>query len=314
MEDHQERLLGILQAHGQQFLSSFDIPTITSKRLGQGNVSLSRHLATEEFESDEEWEGFKASGNTESSSSEIGSTEESDDGFEQEDDGFTASSSRTPDVIVFSDLRPKSPEANLSSKELRKSFMSSKVIKVTSSSTTASSTNKMSNEGLENESTNAQNDALLHRLVHTKLLSGSLNPELDLNHAKREKAFSGRVLELAGGAKLGKGESSVRKEESNKAAKRVREGLLRRKREREQTALEVAKNLGNYHPTLKRLYDSSLSSVPRKKRDRGLKMGVGKFVGGTLKLSREEIATVAGPSRKLGEKGSGRGRGRGRGR
>ncbi|KAF8842271.1 hypothetical protein BDN67DRAFT_995721 [Paxillus ammoniavirescens] len=313
MED--ERLLSILQAHGQQFLSSFDIPTTASKRKRRISQEDVRHSATEEFESDEEWKGFKASGNTESSSSEIGSTEESDDGSEQEDDdGFTASSSRTPDVIVFSDPRPKLPESSLSSKELRKSFMSSKVINVTSSSTTASSTKKISNEELENERTNVQNDALLHRLVHTKLLSGSLNPELELNHAQREKAFSGRVLELAGSAKLGKGESSVREEESNKAAKRVREGLLRRKREREQTALEVAKNLGNYHPTLKRLYDSSLSSAPRKKRDRGLKMGVGKFVGGTLKLSREEIATVAGPSRKLGGKGSGRGRGRGRGR
>lgn len=30
----------------------------------------------------------------------------------------------------------------------------------------------------------------------------------------------------------------------------------------------------------------------RKKRDRGLRMGVGKFSGGVLKLSKEEIASV----------------------
>ncbi|KAF9226471.1 hypothetical protein BS17DRAFT_775675 [Gyrodon lividus] len=184
--------------------------------------------------------------------------------------------------------------------------MSSKVTNVTLSSTITASTKRILNEELADERTNTQNDALLHHLVHTKLLSGSLNPELNLNHAQREKAFSGRVLELAGSAKLGKGENSVREEESNKAAKRVREGLLRRKREREQKALEVAKNLGNYHPTLKRFYDSSSSSAPGKKRERGLGMGIGKFVGGTLKLSREDIATMAGPSRG---KGSGRGRG-----
>jgi hypothetical protein len=87
-------------------------------------------------------------------------------------------------------------------------------------------------------SSNTQNDALLHRLVHTKLLSGSLNPELNLTHAQREKALSGRVLEVAGKTKLGKGEFAVRAEERNKASKRVREGLLRKKSEREKQQLE----------------------------------------------------------------------------
>lgn len=87
-------------------------------------------------------------------------------------------------------------------------------------------------------STNTQNDALLHRLVHTKLLSGSLNPELDLNHAQRGRALAGRVLELAGEAKLGKGESAFRQEQRNKAAKRIRDGLIRKQKDREQKTLE----------------------------------------------------------------------------
>lgn len=165
------------------------------------------------------------------------------------------------------------------------------------------------------ERTNTQNDALLHRLVHTKLLSGSLNPELNLNHAQRGKALAGRVLELAGEAKLGKGESAFRQEQRNKAAKHVRDGLVRKQKVQEQKALDEvlfallhsmfllilwqAKNLGNYHPTLKRLYDSNPSSMPKKKRARGLGMGVGKFVGGTLKLSREEIASVTGSGKRL---------------
>jgi hypothetical protein len=74
--------------------------------------------------------------------------------------------------------------------------------------------------------------------VHTKLLSGSLNPELDLNHAQRGKALTGRVLELAGEAKLGRGESVFRQEQRNKAAKHVRDGLIRKQREQEQKALE----------------------------------------------------------------------------
>ena len=87
-------------------------------------------------------------------------------------------------------------------------------------------------------STNAQNDALLHRLVHTRLLSGSLNPELDLDHAQKGRALAGRILELTGKAKLGRGESTVRLEQRNKAAKRIRDGLTRKQKEREQTAME----------------------------------------------------------------------------
>lgn len=87
-------------------------------------------------------------------------------------------------------------------------------------------------------STNTQNDALLHRLVHTKLLSGSLDPELDLNHAQRGRALAGRVRELTGEAKLGKGENVFRQEQHNKAAKRVRDGLIRKQKEQEQKALE----------------------------------------------------------------------------
>lgn len=85
---------------------------------------------------------------------------------------------------------------------------------------------------------NAQNDALLHRLVHTRILSGSLDPDLNLTSAQRKKALAGRVLEAAGKVKLGKGEGSVRAAERNKAAKRVREGMMVKQKERQQKELE----------------------------------------------------------------------------
>lgn len=85
---------------------------------------------------------------------------------------------------------------------------------------------------------NLQNDALLHKLVHTKLLSGSLNSELELTPAQRRKALSGRVLELTGEAKLGRGERSVRIAEHNKASKKVREGLIQKQKERRAAQLE----------------------------------------------------------------------------
>ena len=86
--------------------------------------------------------------------------------------------------------------------------------------------------------TNAQNDALLHRLVHTQLLSGSLNPDLNLKPAQRKKALEGRVLEAAGKAKLGKGEAIVRQSERNRAAKRVRDGLMEKQKERHEKKVE----------------------------------------------------------------------------
>ena len=50
--------------------------------------------------------------------------------------------------------------------------------------------------------------------------------------------MTGRVLELAGEAKLGRGENVFRQEQRNKAAKHVRDGLIRKQKEQEKKALE----------------------------------------------------------------------------
>lgn len=188
--------------------------------------------------------------------------------------------------------------------------------------------------------TNAQNDALLHRLVHIKLLSGSLNPDLDLKPAQRKKALEGRVLEAAGKAKLGKGEAIVRHAERNRAAKHVRDGLLDKQRERHEKKIEEvrlcrscpvfrfgleltrsvnlsqAKQLGNYHPTLKPLYDAEAAELVKpknNKREKGLRMGVGSFKDGILRLGKNEIGAIEASGRGRGRGRGGRGAGRGQG-
>jgi len=61
--------------------------------------------------------------------------------------------------------------------------------------------------------------------------------------------------------------------------------------------------MGNYHPTLKKLFETSMTPASRSK-NRGLKMGVGHFRGGVLQLSKQEIASVTGGSqRSHGTKG-----------
>jgi hypothetical protein len=88
-----------------------------------------------------------------------------------------------------------------------------------------------------------QNDALLHRLVHTKLLSGSLNPELNMTPAEQRKALAGRVLEVSGIEKLGKGERAVREQERNKAAKHIREGIAEKQKTRDKRMLDEVSDL-----------------------------------------------------------------------
>jgi hypothetical protein len=51
--------------------------------------------------------------------------------------------------------------------------------------------------------------------------------------AKRRKALAGRVLELVGDSKLGKGESDVRQDDKKKASKRVRDGMMAKQKERD---------------------------------------------------------------------------------
>ncbi|KAF9469118.1 hypothetical protein BDZ94DRAFT_1232069 [Collybia nuda] len=285
-------LLYILQAHGEQFLDAFpnvDLNTRKRRRNSSSPPNDNPHIRSSVNGDDgeeEEWFGI-------AESSDYGTESECCEDIEQSDDKFAGGNA---DVIVFRDF--SSNKVPLKSKVQVKAFMSSKVSKIQQDTSSTLESQKTPID-IEDERSNAQNDALLHRLVHTKILSGSLSADLDLTPAHRQKALAGRVLELSGKAKLGRGENYVREKERNKAAKRVREGILEKQRERSKHQLEEAKNVGNYHPTLKKLFETPPATLS-KKRQRGLKLGVGKYTGGLLKLSRAEINIAEG-------KGPGRG-------
>ncbi|KAJ8523552.1 hypothetical protein ONZ45_g66 [Pleurotus djamor] len=285
-------LLRLLDAHGQQFLNSFT----SGARNAHSAPSTSSNVQSLDDE-EEEWLGISAGDDEVDDSS-----TDDDDSMDDNDDGFTIDShAKQPAVIIFSDKI----SSGATKHPAPQSFMSSKVSKLRQVSG-APSRKRSSPKEEADELNNIQNDALLHRLVHTKLLSGSLNPELELTPAQRRKALAGRVLELAGEKKLGKGEASVRMAERHRASKHVRDGLVRKQHAREAAQLEEAKQLGNYHPALKKLFKGSSeqsNSRPRK-RDKGLRMGVGKFSGGVLKLSRDDIKTMQPSS--SGKSGRGR--------
>lgn len=55
-----------------------------------------------------------------------------------------------------------------------------------------------------------------------------------------------------------------------------------------------AKDMGNYHPAIKRLLEDSDKLTKRTKRERGIGMGIGSFRGGVLNLRKEEIRNGQG--------------------
>lgn len=62
--------------------------------------------------------------------------------------------------------------------------------------------------------------------------------------------------------------------------------------------------MGNYHPALKQLFNNDSAPSMKRKRERGLKMGVGSFSGGVLHLNRDDIASVSGFNKPQTRKGS----------
>ncbi|EMD41081.1 hypothetical protein CERSUDRAFT_111654 [Gelatoporia subvermispora B] len=291
-----EELLRILESHGQQFLGSFGSFAVLGKRKEttakeKGSKGKKRKIKTEAISERDEWSGFGSGPSQLPGESDDEEDQDDELDIPLEDNRPQEGPSSQANVVVFSDPSRAGPSNTKTGKAQMKAFMSSKVAKVTQEVENEQSEEEASDE--EDDLTNAQNDALLHRLVHTRILSGSLNPELDLTPAQRKKALAGRVLEVSGQAKLGKGETTVRTAEHNKAAKRVRDGIADKQKERSKKELEEAKHLGNYHPALKKLYDASAQSK-QQKRERGLRMGVGSFKGGILKLSKHEIDSVRG--------------------
>ncbi|KAF8192509.1 hypothetical protein BJ912DRAFT_962209 [Pholiota molesta] len=303
--EEKDRLLSILQGHGQSFLSSFGVIDDSSKK---EKKKSRKNEVSDDNEEEEEWFGIGKEAPSDDDSEE--EEEETGSEFEHTDDEFTNSKVES-NVVVFSDPSvKKTTTIDHVSKTQMKAFMNVVVFKDIQNiiNSLEPALAKQNKEEEEEDKTNAQNDAILHKLVHTKLLSGSMTTELDLTPAQRRKALAGR---------LGKGERLVRDAEKRKAAKRVREGLASKQKERNMQELEEAKNLGNYHPTLKKVFEASASVPTTRKREKGLKMGVGKFSNGALRLSREDVNMAMGnhgSSSSRGSRGGGRGRGRGRGK
>ncbi|KAL1662469.1 hypothetical protein GGF50DRAFT_58857 [Schizophyllum commune] len=338
MSDSEHDLLSALEAHGRAFLASFELPVApdagpSTKKDNKRDRKRKRAQA-DEGDEEEEWEewhgiggGEDAEGEDDEGSEAVGDADGEEGSGDEDinDDEFT---SAQPTVVTFND-----PAASAPMKAPSKAFMSSKVSKLRTDGPIASTSRSASkDDDADDEHTNAQNDALLHRLVHTQLLDPNLSSSS--KPSARRTALLGRLHELASASgasgkstlkqsRPGMGSKVIKTTERNAHAKAVREGLLRKQKELAARKVEEAKELGTYHPSLKRALgatDEELVGRERAgRRERGLKMGVGKFKGGVLRLGREDIARVEGRGEGRGSRGGrggwgGRGMGRGGGR
>ncbi len=86
-----DELLKLLEAHGRQFLQSFDTPVVLGKRRDAPQKSTERGAkktkVDEDTEEEEEWEGIRSDSGSdrEDDSQESGSDEDGADGQDDED-------------------------------------------------------------------------------------------------------------------------------------------------------------------------------------------------------------------------------------
>ncbi|TIC47781.1 hypothetical protein E3Q05_04381 [Wallemia mellicola] len=221
-----------------------------------------------------------------------------------------------PEVVVFGENTSSSAPRDKDSKRAQKAFMSSKIDKVQKgpSQNTNAKQRKPISELSEIDKTNLENDKELEHLLHSQLFTMPENTK-NMKAGDKMRMYEGRLLEIAGKAKLGSGAANLKKKEHKNASGLIRTGLERREKEVKQNELQRAKDLGIYDKSLKHVYEDAESgkkSVKRSfgnvnadrdnKRQKGLGMGVGKFKNGMLTISKSEIDSVNSQPKRKGKK------------
>ncbi|CUA73859.1 hypothetical protein RSOLAG22IIIB_01379 [Rhizoctonia solani] len=286
-DEERDKLLNMLHSHGQSFLSSFELP-VGKPAVPKTSKKKRRLLESQEIES------TKPDNKPEVQEPKASSPVPS------------ASTSKVPDVVVFDARAGTSSQPLVRGKG--KGFMSSKIHHVQSESHPKPSRSEDSGAESDQEISNVKNDKLLHELVHSQLLSNPHAFDAKQGSAKRSRTVAGRLLELADDAKIGRGAEALRAKENSHHAKRVRLGLLNKAKQREAKALEEAKTLGNYHPSIKKNFGTLGSGGAKRRRERGLALGIGKFRNGALTLSKNDIKSVEGAVPSAGSRKANGGR------
>ncbi len=169
-------------------------------------------------------------------------------------------------------------------------------------------------------------DKSLHDMLLTTLLPSAAADSASRPVDKRN-AVSGRLLELASYSLPGEGSKSVSSSHLSKHPANIRTGLIHAKARRDEKAhaeAQAASGLRKGYDGKKKMQSESRKKlragvgeeVGKKKgmekrkeeRGRGLATGIGKFEGGMLRLSKEDIARGSGEEERRfrGKRGKGR--------
>ncbi|KAH8702575.1 hypothetical protein BGW36DRAFT_356688 [Talaromyces proteolyticus] len=218
-----------------------------------------------------------------------------DEDLDEDLDGFTDDDEGVPEVKVvdYTDVR-KEDSSVLLDKQTRKALLSSKVSSFEASKTGSKRATKTKEESDE-EPDDLKNDLALQRLLKESHLLDSAS---DLNPTGKNRHMAIDLRLQALGAK-----TSIYTQQK-KMPKSQRIGIQAKAAKREDIRRRDARENGVIlaKPTV---------SKPKgivKKRDRGVGApAVGKFSGGTLRLSNRDLTSIRGPSSK-GLKGTKRGR------
>lgn len=322
--------LAQLEAFGNAFMSSFQLPEASSftstgeaenegkkrlsskkrKRLAQEQVAASPTVeeqipAKRQDEMDLLFESTKPSSSADAS------------GSSSQQSKKKAPKSRAVETVVFGgESRPDADELK-EAKKGWKAFMSSKIDKIALEDQAA--TTNLTTAEEEEEKQLVANDRLLSELLSTTLFAPGTGTTSKGKSNLSSNDTIARIMELSAtesqrkGQAIGRGwgENELKRQQLAKAPAAIRQGMRKAAGERRDKEREKAKELGTWHPSLKAGYANQATATEMglkkdtRKRQRGLGMGIGKFSGGTLKLSSQEISKVNGKGKSGGSSSKG---------
>lgn len=192
-------------------------------------------------------------------------------------------------VVVFND--PSKNKTLEDDKGDYKAFMSSKVAKMIAP--------PRSVQEVKEDDESRQHDVNLQDLLKTTRLLEDYDAE-NLIGKERKRHMKKRVAEA------GLGDMKEHR------PRNIAMGMMAKQDSRDRQRLQEAKELGLYHSSTKHLYETTLQkakNVQKEKyrRDRGIGPGVGRFKGGVLTLSEQDIQRVQNSGTK---KSNGKGKGK----
>ncbi|TKY87766.1 hypothetical protein EX895_003347 [Sporisorium graminicola] len=338
-DESRAQQLAQLEALGNAFMSSFDLPSASSstamdseetssekkrlsskkrKRLAEQQAPTAQEevdlVAREQDEMDVL---FGTKTNPSSTSNEAASSSKQFGNSKKK-----VPKSRTVETVVFGgETRPDADELK-DAKKGWKAFMSSKIDKIATEDQAAAT--KLTTAEEEEEKQLVANDRLLSELLSTTLFApGTGNTSKGKSNLSSNDTIA-RIMELSAsdtqrkGQAIGRGwgENELKRQQLSKAPAAIRQGMRKAAGERRDKEREKAKELGTWHPSLKQAYSNQATATEMglkkdtRKRQRGLGMGIGKFQGGMLKLSSQEISKVNAKSGSSSSKGGKGGKGR----